>query len=108
MTHYCRDCDIYWYPYQTKLDQRNKGICPECGGGTVRSNEAGSLDPDARYKAAVARRADEEARAKAHREFERYCERRDRQALEAQLAEIRALEETEPREWRVEGGQEAA
>jgi hypothetical protein len=75
-----------------------KGACPKCGGGTVRKNETGSLDADALYKAAMARKAEAERSEKLHREFERFCERRDREALQATHDEIAALPEVEYRD----------
>lgn len=94
MTNYCAACDVNWWPYMCKP---TKGRCPECGSGTVRKQEAGSLDADARFKTAMARKAEREGSEKRHAEFERFYERHERQRLEATLAEIHALPELEPR-----------
>lgn len=95
MTNYCSACDVYWWPYMCKP---TKGACPECGGGTVKKQEAGSLDADHRYKAAVARKAERERSEKLRREFEEFYAERERERLQAVFAEIARLPEVEYRD----------
>lgn len=95
MTNYCSACDVYWWPYMCKP---TKGACPECGGGTVKKQEAGSLDADHRYKAAVARKAEAEKAEQVYAKFERYYAERERAALQATHDEIAALPEVEYRD----------
>lgn len=94
MTWQCTRCDVNWWPYQCK--EGKNYACPECGGGLRPVHVPGSLDADARYKAAQARRLDRERSENVHAEFERFYARRERQALEATLEEIRALPAAEP------------
>jgi hypothetical protein len=75
-----------------------KGACPECGGGTVKKQEAGSLDADHRYKAAVARKAERERSEKLRQEFEEFYAERERERLQAVFAEIARLPEVEYRD----------
>jgi hypothetical protein len=63
MSHHCSDCDVGWWPYQTK-----SGRCPQCGGGTRRVSEAPSEDAVERHQEALA----EEDRRILHRRFEAY------------------------------------
>lgn len=105
MTNYCAACDVNWWPYMCKP---TKGACPECGSGTVRKHESGSLDADARYKAAVARKAERERSEKRHAEFERFYERHERQRLEATLEEIKELAEADARDLPAGAREEAA
>lgn len=64
MSHRCSDCDVGWWPYQTK-----GGRCPQCGGGTTRSHEPPSDDAAERHQEALA----EADRQVLHRRFEAYC-----------------------------------
>lgn len=93
MTNFCKSCDVYWPSYQTKREDGKKGLCPECGGGTVRSNESASPDADARFRSAQLAREAAAERAAREAEFEAFCEKRDREALQRQLDEIVALPE---------------
>ena len=68
MTYFCPDCCIAWFPYMT-----NGGACPECGGGTRRTNEPVSPDADARWQTIKAKRAS----ADRHERFERYNAERE-------------------------------
>lgn len=101
MTSYCAVCEVYWRPYQAKAatgtPRATSGCCPECGGVTVRSSEAGSLDADARFKAAQARKVERERSEKRHEEFETFYARRERAALESMFAEVEALPVAESR-----------
>lgn len=49
MTYYCSECVMNWHPFHC-----NDGACPECGGGTRRSNDAASPDAVARHQLARA------------------------------------------------------
>lgn len=91
MTYRCEPCDVNWWPYQAK-----DGKCPACWGGTKRVQEPGSMDADARYKAAQERDRDAEARERAHREFERFAAEWDRAAMVAQAEELADLPVARP------------
>ena len=39
MTYYCSECVVNWHPFQCP-----GGACPDCGGGTKRSNDPASPD----------------------------------------------------------------
>jgi rRNA maturation protein Nop10 len=69
MSHFCSDCDVGWWPYQTKA-----GRCPQCGGGTRRISEPPSGDSVERHQEAVA----EEDRRIRQRRFEAYYAARSR------------------------------
>lgn len=88
MTYRCRDCDVNWWAYQAR-----DGRCPECGAGTLRVNAPGSLDADARFKAAAARRAAAAEREERVAAFERYAVEWDKRAMQQQLQEIAGLPE---------------
>jgi len=72
MTYYCAACCMNWWPYQT-----SDGACPECGGGTRRTQEPGSLDADARYKAVSVARAAASGRDRAVAAFEAFYAARE-------------------------------
>jgi hypothetical protein len=69
MSHFCSDCDVGWWPYQTKA-----GRCPQCGAGTRRVSEPPSGDSVERHQEAVA----EEDRRIRQRRFEAYYAARSR------------------------------
>ena len=71
MSHYCSECEVHWWPYQT-----TDGRCPQCGGGSRRSHAPPSGDAVERHRAAVAA-AD---RRELHRRFEAYYENRPRRS----------------------------
>ncbi len=63
MSHYCAECHVYWWPYQTA-----GGCCPQCGGGTKRS-----LDPADEESVQLHRRTIAAARSRdLHDAFEAY------------------------------------
>lgn len=95
MTYRCEPCDVNWWPYMTGTGKQ-KGSCPECGGGTRRVYDAGSLDAEARFKAASARRAEIEELEKRRAAFEEFCKQRDSEALKRTLTEIDGLPVAEP------------
>gem|GEM_PF-2264340 len=49
MTYYCSECVMNWYPFHC-----TGGACPQCGGGTRRSNDPASPDAPERHRAALA------------------------------------------------------
>lgn len=93
MTFRCVPCDVHWAPYMA-----TDGKCPECGGGTMRDvinpPSPGAVE---RHRAALARRAEREAREQRRRDFEEYCVARDQELLAATERQIAALPEVEPR-----------
>lgn len=92
MTNRCRACDMNWWPYQT-----DKGCCPVCGSGTVRTQEPGSIDADAKHKAELQRRREVEQKRKVAASFEEYAAEWDAEAMNRQAAELAALPVVEPR-----------
>ena len=74
MSHHCTECDVYWWPYQTKA-----GRCPQCGGGTVRSHEPASQDSVSLHQEALA----ESDRRVLHRRFEAYYAKRQQHRVDA-------------------------
>lgn len=74
------------------------GKCPQCGRGTTRDvRGVPSLDAVERHNAALARRAEAEAREQRRRDFEEYCVARDQELLAVTERQIAALPEFEPR-----------
>lgn len=69
MSQHCSDCDVYWWPYQTK-----SGRCPQCGAATMRTHEPASEDAIARHQEALA----ESDRQILERRFEAYYAARAR------------------------------
>lgn len=63
MSHHCTECDVNWWPYQTRA-----GRCPQCGGGTRRSHESPSEAATLRHQASIA----ESKRTVSQRRFEAY------------------------------------
>jgi hypothetical protein len=93
VTYRCHACEVNWWSYQCK-----KGCCPECGGGTVRDTQnSGSMDADARYKAAQERDRAATARKRAFEEFDRFAAEWDRAAMVAQADELAELPVVKPR-----------
>lgn len=45
MSYYCSQCTIHWAPFHCLGDG-----CPQCGGGTVRKQEAVDDDADTLFK----------------------------------------------------------
>lgn len=68
MTYRCAACNVSWYVYMT-----NKGACPACGGGTVRTNDSVSPDAKALWEALKAKGRS----ADLHVRFEEFYAQRD-------------------------------
>lgn len=84
MTYRCKVCDVNWYVFMT-----NKGACPSCGGGTVRTNDGASPHAKALHAALRA----EGASADLHERFERfYAERERRRSATQSTEDIDSLE----------------
>lgn len=71
-TNYCPECVINWAPFMCA-----KGCCPECGGGTARSQEPISDDAQERHHKALQARIARERSEHNHRLFEEYYAARE-------------------------------
>lgn len=70
MTLRCKDCDVNWWPYMTA-----SGSCPQCGGGTVRTQDPVTAGVDELHARARTRRD----KADLYERFERYYAEREAQ-----------------------------
>jgi hypothetical protein len=74
MSHYCSECHVYWWPYQTP-----GGCCPDCGSGTTRSNEACTDTSRIRHTNGLDARRSREL----HEQFEAYYAEREARRTQA-------------------------
>jgi hypothetical protein len=68
MTYHCTDCDVRWWPYQTK-----EGVCLRCGSGTRRTQEGPSPNVAVLYRSVVSQRK----RIELYDRFEEYYLQRE-------------------------------